>query len=62
MEGTSSKQLLIGDWSNVQIASYCDACSIHFVDSATDCINHIRMLEQSRFSYAKGVAETSSEV
>lgn len=46
-EGTS-KPLLLSDWSNAQIAKYCEACGIVFTDPLSDSIAHIRMLEQLR--------------
>lgn len=46
-EGTTSKPLLISDWTNTQLSSYCDACSISFTDFANECFNHIRKLEKS---------------
>lgn len=58
----SSKLFLISDWNNVQIASYCDACDISFSESVNDCINHIRLLEKTRYASSKGLAENSSEV
>lgn len=61
-EGTSSTPLLLSDWSDVQLAAYCDACGIKFIDPASDCLNHIRMLEQSRSAPCQGTAVTSSEV
>lgn len=51
VEGTPSKPLLILDWSNIQIARYCDACGITLSDSNAHmlaCIDHIRMLERAR--------------
>lgn len=43
----TSKPILIFDWTNTQLASYCDACGISFTDSMNECFNHIRLLEQS---------------
>lgn len=47
-EGTTSKLLLISDWTNAQLASYCDACGISFTDASNDCFNHIGLMEQTR--------------
>lgn len=60
-KGASSKPLLISDWTNIQIASYCSACDISFSKSVNKCINHICMLE-TRSTSSKGMTETSSEV
>lgn len=46
-EGTASKPLLISDWSNAQLACYCDVCGISFTESVSECLQHIRSLEQS---------------
>lgn len=59
-KGTSFKPLLITDWSNLQIASYCDTCGISFTDPVDDCVNYIRSLELSRTLTNKGLAEASS--
>lgn len=64
-ESTPSKPLLISDFSNVQIASYCNACGIAFVDSAKhvdDYIAHIHMLEKFWVAYSKGQVESPREV
>lgn len=60
VQGTSSKPLLISDWSNVQIASYCNACGISFTESVDACVNHIRSLELSRSMISKGLVATPS--
>lgn len=52
-KGTTSKPLLLSD--------YCDACGIYFVDSAPECINHLRLLEQSRAPLSREPVATSSE-
>lgn len=59
-KGTSSKLLLISDWTNAQIVSYCDVCGIAFSEFVNDCISHIRMLERTRSASSKGPAETSA--
>lgn len=48
LEGMPSTLLLIFDWLDAQISSYCNACGIVFTDSEShlvDCINYIRNLE-----------------
>lgn len=65
VEGTPSKPLLILDWSNIQIARYCDDCGITLSDSNAHmlaCIDHIRMLERARSVPPTGQAETSCDV
>lgn len=50
-EGTPSMPLLISDWSNAQIASYCYVCGISFDGSALhldECIDFIRKVEKTR--------------
>lgn len=59
LEGTSSKPLLISDWTDVQIASYCDLCGITFIDYVNEYINHIRMVEQSLAIFVEGHAKAS---
>lgn len=60
MEGTSSKPLLISDWSNAQFSYYCNACGIDFGDSANECFNHIPMLEETLSASAKGLVKAFS--
>lgn len=57
-----SKPLLLSDWYDVQIEKYCEACGIVFVDSVSDSIAHIRMLEQLSSASVQRPAETSVEV
>lgn len=68
-EGTPFRPLLISDWSNAQITSYCNACGISFDGSAShldECIDFIRKVEKSRsltcVSSNLEQAEISSEV
>lgn len=61
VRGTSSKPLLISDWTTKQIASYCDACGISFTNSMHDCINHIRYMELDRSGTHLVQEESSSE-
>lgn len=60
VEGTSNP-LLLSDWSNAQIAKYCDACGIVFTDSVSDSIAHIRMLEQLRSASVQRPVASSLE-
>lgn len=55
-----SKPLFISEWSNVQIAKYCDTCGISFSESVNDCVNHIRSLEKSHSMTGKGPVVTPS--
>lgn len=59
VEGTSSKPLLLSDWSNVQLLEYCNACGVDFVNSdkhADECISYLRMRESERVTPFKGSA------
>ncbi|KAH7690551.1 Zinc finger CCHC-type protein [Dioscorea alata] len=60
--GTPAKPLLISEWSYAQLAKYCDACGVSFIDSEIDCLNHIRCLESNQASSSRGPATTSMEV
>lgn len=60
-EGTPSNALLISNWSNAQIANYCDACCIFFSESVNDCLNHICILEKNRASSSRRALATSLE-
>lgn len=56
LEGTSSKPLLISNWSNVQILSYCNACCITFVNSnshVNDCVMHILLLDKLKVTLSR---------
>lgn len=56
-EGTSSKPLLISDWSNAQILINCNAYGITFTESDSylnDCITYIHMLETSKSVPSRG--------
>lgn len=59
-EGMTSKPLLISDWSNAQLACYCDSCGVSFTDFAFECLNHLHSFEQSRMSLSWEVVATSS--
>lgn len=61
-EGTSSKPLLISDWTDAQLAKYCNSCGIDFTDSVEVSLNSLRLLELARANIVSGQAETSSEV
>lgn len=64
-EGTSSKPLLISDWSNAQILSYYNACGITFANfdsHVNDCVKHICLLEKSKVTLISGKTKNSSEV
>lgn len=61
LEDTSTKSLLISNWSDLQISSYCDVCGIAFTDAADDCIHHIHLLEQSHAASARDPATIYSE-
>lgn len=68
-EGTLSKPLSISDWSNVQLASYCNACGINFVDPVCHfeaCVDYICKVENKRSLACVGSTseqtETSEEV
>lgn len=60
-KGTTLKSLLLSNWSDAQIARYCDACGISFTDSASECFNHLRLLEQSQMPLSRESLATSSE-
>lgn len=60
-EGISSNPLLLNDWTDAQLLSYCSACGIEFSESSshkTDCLNHIRLSEKIKSAPSRGVAET----
>lgn len=61
-EGTSNKPFLLSNWSNIQLASYCNACAIVFTDSQIHCLNNLRLLESKRATPMLRQAETSDEV
>lgn len=68
-EGMPPKPLLISDWSNSQIVSYCSACGILFDDSSLHkdaCLDYIRQVEKIRSQLSDNAqgkqAETSTGV
>lgn len=65
LEGMPYTPLLIFDWLDAQISSYCNACGIVFTNSESylvDCINYIRNLGSVKGVPVEGQTETLVEV
>lgn len=62
LEDTATKPLLISNWSDVKISSYCNACGINFAESTYVFITHIRILEKTHITPSRSLAATFSEV